>query len=289
VAGSGLIAVPGAGTSDLWREEGGAGDGAPILLMIHGLGATAEVWRGTIRIADERWPGRWIAPDLRGHGRSPWGRPYAFGTHATDVARLIGASDVAGGPVVVLGHSMGGVIGLALATRLFGVDVTAVVGVGVKVTWSEKDLEWIRASVARPVRWFETRQEAAERFLRLAGLPADEPPDGPLARSGVVEEDGRFRVAMDPAAPEVGPPPMEDLVARSTAAVRLACGEHDGLTSVADLRRFDPAAAELAGLGHNAHVDDPEAVWRLLASMTYRDAASQPLRDVFTRRSRPVH
>src|SRR5262245_13306199 len=115
----------------LWVEQGG--DGAPVLLMVHGLGATAERRRGVTEIAKSHWPGRWIAPDLRGHGRSPWGRPYAFGTHAGDMARLIG--DPSGGPVMVLGHSMGGVIGLALATGLFGPDVTAVVGLGIKVTW----------------------------------------------------------------------------------------------------------------------------------------------------------
>jgi pimeloyl-ACP methyl ester carboxylesterase len=261
------MTMPDAG-GGLWVEEGGSG--GPVLLMVHGLGATAEVWRGAIEIAKDRWPGRWIAPDLRGHGRSPWGRPYAFGTHAADMAHLIAGSGTGQvpGPVIVLGHSMGGVIGLVLATGLFGVDVTAVVSVGVKVTWREEDLEWIRASVARPVRWFETRQEAAGRFLRLAGLPADdpanEPADAPLARSGVVEQDGRFRVAMDPAAPEVGPPPMEDLLARARATVRLACGERDSLTSIAELRRFDPDAVELPGLGHNAHAEDPEAVWRLI-------------------------
>ena len=247
-------------STGLWVERGGSG--SPVLLMVHGLGATAEVWRGVIDLAKERWAGRWIAPDLRGHGRSPWGRPYAFGTHAADMGRLIG--DPAAGQVAVLGHSMGGVVGLALATGLFGVDVTAVVGLGIKTTWRDEDLEWIRASVGRPVRWFDTRDEATDRFLRLAGLPPGEPADGVLARSGVVEHDGRFRVAMDPSAPEVGPPPMKDLVARSAATVRLACGEHDGLTSLAELQAFDPSAVELTGLGHNAHVEDPEAVWQLI-------------------------
>ncbi len=207
--------------------------------MLHGLGATAEVWRGTIEIARDRWPGRWVAPDLRGHGRSPWGRPYSFEAHAADVAGLI----VGGGPVVVLGHSMGGVIGLTLGAGSFGLNVSAVIGLGIKVTWREQDLEWIRSSVQRPVRWFDSREEAAERFLRLAGLPWEGDADSPLARSGVVEQDGSFRVAMDPAAPEVGPPPMQDLVRTSKARIRLACGEHDELTSLAELREFDAGAS----------------------------------------------
>jgi pimeloyl-ACP methyl ester carboxylesterase len=247
-------------SGELWAERGGSG--SPVLMMIHGLGATADVWRGTIAIAERRWPGRWIAPDLRGHGRSSWARPYSFGAHAADVVRLI--SDA--GPVVVLGHSMGGVVGLTLATGLFGVRVTAVVGVGIKVTWSERDLEWIRMSVSRPVAWFDTREEAAERFLKLAGLPAATGPDSALARSGVVEEAGRFRLAMDPASPEVGAPPMDELIRQAKGAtVRLACGDGDRLTSVGELRRHDPDAVEFPGLGHNAHVEDPQAVWNLIS------------------------
>ena len=49
-------------------DEGGAG--APTLVLLHGLGVNAAAWTGLIPLVEARWPGRWIAPDLRGHGQS---------------------------------------------------------------------------------------------------------------------------------------------------------------------------------------------------------------------------
>ena len=43
---------------------GGTGDS--LLLLLHGLGATAAVWRRLIPLVEESWDGRWAAPDLRG-------------------------------------------------------------------------------------------------------------------------------------------------------------------------------------------------------------------------------
>jgi len=98
----------------LWSEAGGSG--GPLLLLLHGLGANATVWRGIAAIAASRWRGRWLAPDLRGHGRSGHRRPYAFGTHAADLAGLLDPGD----EVIVLGHSMGGAVGMTLASGWFG-------------------------------------------------------------------------------------------------------------------------------------------------------------------------
>jgi pimeloyl-ACP methyl ester carboxylesterase len=44
----------------------GGGAGEPLLLLLHGLGATADVWEGWRPLLAERWPGRWVAPDLAG-------------------------------------------------------------------------------------------------------------------------------------------------------------------------------------------------------------------------------
>ena len=65
---------------------GGTGD--PLLLLLHGLGATAAVWRRLLPLVAESWPGRWAAPDLRGHGLSMNEAPYGYAVHAADVAEL---------------------------------------------------------------------------------------------------------------------------------------------------------------------------------------------------------
>lgn len=102
------------GPGRLWVQEGGRGE--PTLLLLHGLGASGEVWAGVRDLLDQRWPGRWVIPDLRGHGRSGHAPPYSFGQYAADVAMRF----TAGERVLVLGHSMGGVVGLAPASGWFG-------------------------------------------------------------------------------------------------------------------------------------------------------------------------
>ena len=43
--------------SHLWVLEGGRDE--PTLLLLHGLGASGEVWAGVRDLLDRRWPGRW--------------------------------------------------------------------------------------------------------------------------------------------------------------------------------------------------------------------------------------
>lgn len=245
----------------LWVQQGGRGE--PALLLLHGLGASGEVWAGVRDLLDRRWPGRWVIPDLRGHGRSSHAPPYSFGQYAADIAMLFKA----GTRVLVLGHSMGGVVGLALASGWFGLSVVGVTGLGIKVSWTREELVRMADLARRPIRWFGSRGEAAAWFLRVAGLDGLVPPAGELAASGIVEVGGRWRLASDPATLAVEAPEMRSLLAAANAPVRLARGEFDGLVSLAELRRYDPDALELSGLRHNAHVEDPERVLRLAERM----------------------
>lgn len=243
----------------IWCDEGGSGE--RTFLFLHGLGATSEVWRGVSHLVNGADAGRWVAPDLSGHGRSDWAPPYSFGGYATEVASLLGRTE---GPVVAVGHSMGGVVALALASGWYGVGVEGAVGIGIKVGWTDEELARVRERASRPLKWFENREEAEAFFLRVAGLEGLSEPGSPLATSGVVEEGGRFRLAADPATGLVGGPPMEGLLAAARAPVRLACGAGDGMVAVGQLRRLDPGAVELEGLGHSAHVEGPDRVWKLV-------------------------
>jgi pimeloyl-ACP methyl ester carboxylesterase len=244
---------------NLQHQQGGKGE--PILVLLHGLGATGEVWSAVRETVRERWPGRWLIPDLRGHGGSPHVRPYTFGQHAADVAALLERW----GPTVVVGHSMGGVVALALASGWFGVPVVGVVGLGLKVVWTDEELARVGELSSRPVRWFDDYAAAAARYLRVAGLDGLAEPDSPLARSGVTETGGRFRLAADPLAAEIGPPDMRGMLTAARAPVILACGSEDQLVSVQQLRELVDAPVELPGLAHNAHVQDPECVWQLIS------------------------
>lgn len=246
----------------LWVEEGGAG--APTLLLCHGLSGTGAVWDGLRAILARRWPGRWIVPDMRGHGRSDHAPLYGAAHHAADMAALTEGAE----RLMVVGHSMGGQAGMMLASGWFGVAVDTVIAVGVKVGWSDDDLAQANRIAGAPVRWFDSRGEAVERFLRVSGLAGIVPPDSPLAASGVTGEDGRFRLAADMRTSLVAGCDTATVhaIARARADIVLACGEGDRMATIEALRALDPEAVALAGLGHNAHVENPEAIWDLIAA-----------------------
>ena len=235
------------------------GEGEPVLLLIHGLGATGEVWSGLHELLRRRWPGRWVTPDLPGHGGSDPLDVYTFG----HLAAAVGATVAPAERVVALGHSLGGVVALALASGAFGVRVSAVCGLGIKVAWTADELARAQALAARPNPVYPTRAEAAERHLKLAGLVGLVTPDAVAAAALEQRGDG-WSVAFDPGAFAVGAPDMPGLLAGSRAPIILAAGEHDPMCAAHHLRALVPDPVILAGLGHNAHVQSPEALWPLL-------------------------
>jgi pimeloyl-ACP methyl ester carboxylesterase len=240
-----------------------SGVGSPVLVLLHGQGANGDVWDGLKPFIAQHWPGRSIVPDLRGHGRSFHAAPYAVGTYAADITALIAPDEEA----VVVGHSLGGAVALCLASQWFGVRVRAVVAFGVKVHWTEEELARRRQLAAAPVRWFERREDAIERYLKVSGQFGLIDVASPAAASGVAADRGRYRLAADPLINSGRQQPDIAAIYRAAAApVTLAVGSHDPMLSVADARRLAPDAAILEGLGHNAHIERPAAIWDLIES-----------------------
>jgi pimeloyl-ACP methyl ester carboxylesterase len=239
-------------------QEGGSGQ--PVLVLLHGLGATGDVWAGWRPLLGQRWPGRWMAPDLPGHGGSPPLAAYTF----DGFARAVAGTVQPGARVVVLGHSLGGVVGLALASGRFPVSVQGVIGLGIKVVWTDEDLDRARALAQRPPAWFASRDEAAARYLRVSGLAGLLPAGDRAVDAGLREQGGRWRLALDPGAFAVGAPDMAQLLARSQAPVTLARGEHDPMNTDEQLARLGASTVTLPGLGHSAHAEGPELVIALL-------------------------
>jgi pimeloyl-ACP methyl ester carboxylesterase len=232
-------------------QEGGSGE--PVLVLLHGLGATGDVWNAWRPLLARRWPGRWLAPDLSGHGGSPPLAEYTFGGLAEAVAGLVSS----GSPIVVLGHSLGGAVGLALAGDGLAVRVQAVIGLGIKVVWADEELQRARAVAQRPTAWYGSRDEAAARYLRVSGLAGLLPADDPAVDAGLREQDGQWRLAMDQGAFAIGAPDMAELLARSRAPVTLARGENDPMNTDQQLARLGVPTVTLPRLGHNAHVESP--------------------------------
>jgi pimeloyl-ACP methyl ester carboxylesterase len=207
----------------------------------------------------DRWKGRWIAPDLRGHGASARALNYGLGLHAGDVADLVLTSG-AFREVVVVGHSMGGVVALALASGWFGIAPIHCFGLGIKVAWSADELAKMAQMAAAPPRSFATKDEAVQRYLKTSGLVGMVAPDSATADAGIVTDDAGWRLAADPAAASIGAPPMQSLIAAANAPVHLARGESDPMVTLDQLRVCDPRAIDLPG-GHNVMVENANAVW----------------------------
>ncbi len=88
----------------------GADDGAP-LLAVHGVTGYGGRWRA---VAERGLPERrWLAVDLRGHGRSTWDAPWTAEQHVADLLETLDAEGIE--RCDVLGHSFGGLLATHLA------------------------------------------------------------------------------------------------------------------------------------------------------------------------------
>lgn len=242
-------------------EAGGAGDA--VLLFIHGIGATGAVWEKMLGGIDRHWTGRWLAPDLRGHGRSDHAAHYGILNHAADCAALVADAK----SVSIIGHSMGGFVAVALMTGWFGVLPKGAVALAIKLRWTDEERARGRAYAAAPVRRFDTREEALGRYLRVSGLEGHVDPRSAAATSGIAAMDGGWRLAQDPRTISAGDTPLAPFLAARKGPVIMGCGDQDPIVAIDELRAHDPGAIVLAGARHNAHAERPDAVWSLFETL----------------------
>jgi pimeloyl-ACP methyl ester carboxylesterase len=98
--------------SEIFYTDTGPGTGPPIVL-VHGWTADSVDWSWLIPALTQDF--RVIAYDQRGAGRSAPASSYDLARQRADLAALI--TRVAGGPAVVVGHSLGGAIASTMAVE----------------------------------------------------------------------------------------------------------------------------------------------------------------------------
>lgn len=100
----------------VWYGTGGAAwrSGRPLAVFVHGAGMDHTVWALAARsLARSGWNA--AAPDLPGHGRSAPVAARSIGERAAWLAELL--EKLAPEPVLLVGHSLGAAISLALAAE----------------------------------------------------------------------------------------------------------------------------------------------------------------------------
>jgi pimeloyl-ACP methyl ester carboxylesterase len=150
-------------------------DAPTTVLFCHGWTMSAQDWRPHIDALTRPRQGfpavRAVSYDQRGHGCSTrGGAPLDMALLGRDLARVLAEATRDDAPVVVLGHSMGGMAIQQLAARqpaLFGARVT---GVGLISTCLNEVAEGLTVPVARPGaavrRLTRARERIADGLLR---------------------------------------------------------------------------------------------------------------------------
>jgi len=133
----------------------GSDTGTPLLIA-HGLFGSGRNW-GVIakRLSDTR---RVIALDLRNHGASPWQDDHSYPALAEDLFEVI---DSIGGPVDLLGHSMGGKA--AMVAALSGANIRRLIVADIApVTYDHTQQHLIEAMQALPLDQLSSRAKAEQ-------------------------------------------------------------------------------------------------------------------------------
>jgi pimeloyl-ACP methyl ester carboxylesterase len=122
----------------------------PTVVLVHGFALTLESWvyqRRALRDAGYRV----VLVDLRGHGRSEEGEAssYTIGQLGRDFAEVLKQA-VPDGPLVLVGHSMGGMTLMSFAGQFPEVLRERVIGVGLVAT-SPGDMHEVHFGLGQPV------------------------------------------------------------------------------------------------------------------------------------------
>jgi pimeloyl-ACP methyl ester carboxylesterase len=264
------------------------GAGALTLLFAHGFGQTRGAWNGTTEMLSARgW--RCVSFDSRGHGES--GRvgngDYHIEQFAGDLHALALAQPA---PPILVGASMGGLLGLVLAGEVRPAPFRALVLVDITPRWEAAGVERILAFMQAYPDGFADYADAAEQVA--AYLPQRRERKRaeqlrPLLREG---RDGRLHWHWDPALlhgvvreSERYQPRLLAAASRVEVPVLLLSGERSDVVSrdtVAEFLKLVPHArhVEVAGATHMLAGDANDAFTQQIARFiedVFPDGASR--------------
>lgn len=262
---------PGSGdltlAADEWNRGAGA-SGRPTVLMLHGGGQNRHSWHRTGQtLAADGF--HVVALDSRGHGDSDRaeGSGYSLESLTEDVLRVI---DAIGRPVAVVGASLGGLTGIAVAEKAGPERVSKLVLVDIVPRSEPRGVTRILEFMTGHMDGFDTLDDAADAIA--AYLPQR---DRPTSVAGLTknlrEREGRWYWHWDPTFLDkrdieefMDVDVMEQAAASLAIPILLIRGKLSDVVSVEAVEDFlgkVPGAelVELSNAGHTAAGDDNDA------------------------------
>ncbi|MBI6630151.1 alpha/beta fold hydrolase [Pontibaca salina] len=234
----------------------GTGSDAPPLLIAHGLFGSARNW-GVIakRLSDSR---QVLAVDMRNHGESPRSETHDYNSMAGDLAEVIAQS---GGPVDVLGHSMGGKAAMVLALEHADLVNRLIIADIAPVSYDHTQLPFIDAMRNVDMSNVERRSDAE---AQLAAAKVDRELQSFFTQSLDIREK-RWRLDLDALAAEM--PKIMSFPATEASwdgPALFLSGENSDYVRAEHrplIRARFPNArfARLRNAGHWLHADQPRA------------------------------
>ena len=183
------------GTTLVGERFGGAA--APAVLFAHGFGQTRQAWSGAAQaLAESGWQA--ITFDARGHGESD---RVAGGAYHLDqfIADLDDLARSLPQPPVLVGASMGGLLGITVAGASQSPPLRALVLVDITPRWEPAGVERILAFMRAFPDGFASYEAAADAIAAYLPQRRERKSAAKLAPLLRLGDDGRLRWHWDPA------------------------------------------------------------------------------------------
>lgn len=254
--------------ADEWNRDAASTADRPSILMLHGGGQNRFSWKNTGQALAE-CGFHVVALDSRGHGdseRAP-GADYALETLCVDVLKVI---DAMGGPVVLIGASMGGLTGILVADQAGPEKVAKLVLVDVVPRFEKSGSARIRDFMFSHIHGFDSLEEAADAVAAyLPHRAGRRNPEG--LKKNLRHRDGRWYWHWDPKLmtkpgddPHLRVEKLEQAAINLSIPILLIRGKLSDVVSVDGVRDFlekvpNAEFVELSDAGHTAAGDDNDA------------------------------
>ena len=237
--------------------------GKPVLVLVHAFPLGSQMWEPQFRGAFHGW--RILAPDLRGFGGSTDERAEdvdpTIDDYADDVAGLI--REVAGGPVVLGGLSLGGYTAFAVMRRAPGL-VRALILADTRAAADSLEGRAARKAMLTVLEHDGPQGVARDMIPKLLGATTRDHNPGAEETVRLLIKRHSPAAIRDAIVRMMERPDSTPLLPSITVPTLVVVGEEDVLTPPADAEAMvavlpNATLVRIAGAGHLANLEQGQA------------------------------